>query len=95
MSIHIKDQEPETWAEIIQICEQFSGTNASELRSEICAVKNVTRQTVHNWIKQQDIRRCQTNANQSLLGQGACPLSRAEAAPLSESGGTVGLEFVS
>jgi len=35
---------------------------------------------------------CQTNANQSLVGQGACLLSRAEAAPLGKSSGTVELE---
>ena len=55
MSIHLKDQEPETWAEIIRICEQYGGTNASELTREIGAVKTVTKQTVHNWIKQRDI----------------------------------------
>jgi len=35
---------------------------------------------------------CQTNANQSPLGERGCPLSRAETAPLSESGGAFGLE---
>ena len=38
---------------------------------------------------------CQTNANQSLVGQGYCPLCRAETAPLCESGGAVGLEMIS
>lgn len=37
----------------------------------------------------------QTNSNQSHLGQRTCPLSRAKAAPLGESGGTVQLEVVS
>ncbi|MBN34649.1 MAG: hypothetical protein CMM46_07700 [Rhodospirillaceae bacterium] len=55
MSTHLKDREPETWTEIIRICEQYSGTNATELSREISAVKNVTSQTVHNWIKQRDI----------------------------------------
>jgi len=33
-----------------------------------------------------------TDANQSLLGPGACPLSCAEVAPLGKGGGTVELE---
>ena len=37
---------------------------------------------------------CQTNANQSLLCQCHCPLCRAEAAPLSQSGVTTGLEMI-
>jgi hypothetical protein len=36
--------------------------------------------------------RCQTNLHQSQLGQGSCPLGRAEAAPFVESGGAVELE---
>ena len=38
---------------------------------------------------------CQTNANQSLVGQGYCTLCGAESAPLRESGGAVGLEVIS
>ena len=40
-------------------------------------------------------RCCQTNANQSLVWQGCCPLCRAETAPLSERGGAVGFEVIS
>ena len=40
-------------------------------------------------------RCCQTNANQSLVGQGYCPLCGAETAPLCKSGGAVGLEMIS
>ncbi len=36
---------------------------------------------------------CQTNSNQSLQGQRACPLCRAELTPLGESGGSVQLEI--
>src|SRR6056297_2223506 len=38
---------------------------------------------------------CQTNANLSRLGQGRCPLRRAEFAPLGEGGGAVLLEELS
>ena len=38
-------------------------------------------------------RCCQTDENQSLLGQWRCPLCPAETAPLSESGGAVELEI--
>jgi hypothetical protein len=42
------------------------------------------------------LKRCwQTNSNQSQLGQYRCPLCRAKAAPLGESGGPVGLEEMS
>jgi hypothetical protein len=37
---------------------------------------------------------CQTNANQSLLGQKGCPSRRAEATPLRKSRGAVEFEFV-
>ena len=40
-------------------------------------------------------RCCQTNANQSLVGQGYCPLCRAETAPLSESDSAIGFEMIS
>lgn len=35
---------------------------------------------------------CQTNSNQSQLGQGNCPLLRENATPLSKSGSAVQLE---
>jgi len=38
-------------------------------------------------------RSCQTNSNPSPLGQGRCPLSRAETTPLGESSGAFGLEM--
>ena len=41
------------------------------------------------------VRCCQTNSNQSLVGQWLCPLSHAETAPLGKSGGAVQLEEVS
>ena len=40
-------------------------------------------------------RCCQTNANQSLVWQGYCPLCGAETAPLRESGGAIRLEVIS
>ncbi len=40
-------------------------------------------------------RCCQTNANQSLVGQWHCPLCRAEPAPFVKSGSAVQLEEVS
>ena len=55
--------------------------------------------TVSVWHVQKNTARagrcCKTNANQSLVWQGYCPLCGAETAPLSESGGTVGLEMIS
>ena len=40
-------------------------------------------------------RCCQTNANQSLLGQSHCPLSRAKTTPLGKCGGAGFLEMIS
>jgi len=53
--MHLKDKDPETWAEIIRICEEYSGSNAAELARELRSVTDVSRQTVHNWIAAQDI----------------------------------------
>jgi hypothetical protein len=39
-------------------------------------------------------RWCQTDENSSQQGQRGCPLCRAKGAPLSKSGGAVGLEIV-